>query len=101
MWIPTRSEAERRLAARLIARLKAEGQMLPGAADLLVLWDTGSGAIELKAPAQKTLLGKRRAGVPSDTQKEFAALCALHGVRHTYATSWYEVREALHQWGRL
>jgi hypothetical protein len=100
-WLPARTPAERNLVARLIARMKAEGQMLPGAADLLCLWDDGCGAIELKRPAEQTLLGKRPAGRPSDAQKEFAALCAMQRVRHTYATSWVEVQAALSNWGRL
>jgi hypothetical protein len=81
--------------------MKAEGQLLPGAADLLCLWQNGSGAIELKRPAERSLLGNRAAGRPSDTQKEFAALCADKGVRHIYATSWEEVHSALSSWGRL
>ncbi len=100
-WIPARTPAERSLVARLVARMKAEGQMLPGAADLLCLWEDGSGAIELKRPAEHTLLGKRQAGRPSDAQKEFAALCAAHGVRHIYAHSWDEVHTALTDWGRI
>jgi hypothetical protein len=100
-WFPARTPSERSLIARLVARMKAEGQMLPGAADLLCLWEDGSGAIELKRPAEHSLLGKRPAGRPSDAQKEFAALCAMHGVRHVYATSWDEVHAALADWERL
>jgi hypothetical protein len=81
--------------------MKDEGQMLPGAADLLCLWRDGSGAIELKRPAERTLLGKRPAGRPTDAQKEFAALCERHAVRHVYATTWEEVYAALKDWGRL
>lgn len=101
IWIPARTLAERNLVVRLIARMKAEGQMLPGVADLLCLWGEGAGAIELKRPAERTLLGKQPAGRPTATQREFAALCAAHGVRHVYATSWDEVVGALADWGRL
>jgi hypothetical protein len=101
MWIPARTQAERSLASRLIAQMKAEGQILPGTADLLCLWEAGSGAIELKRPAEQTLLGKRPAGRPSAAQKEFAKLCETHGVRHVYATSWDEVHAALASWGRV
>ncbi len=101
-WIPARTPGERQLVARLVARMKAEGQMLAGAADLLCLWEDGSGAIELKRPASFDLLGKRtRAGPVSEAQKEFAALCADHRVRHVYAHSWGEVHAALAEWGRL
>ncbi len=100
-WLGARSASEHTMAARLIARMKAEGQIMPGVADLLFMWGGGSGAIELKRPAEETLLGKRPAGRPTDTQKEFAASCAAHGVRHIYATSWGEVHAALSDWGRL
>jgi hypothetical protein len=100
-WLPARTPAERSLVARLIARMKDEGQLLPGAADFLCLWRTGSGAVELKRPAQRDLFGKRPAGRPSEAQKEFAELCTTHGVRHVYATSWDEVHDALSDWGRL
>jgi hypothetical protein len=99
-WFPARSPEEQSLVNRLVARLKDEGQLLPGAADLLCLWETGAGAIELKRPARRDLFGKSPAGRPSDAQKEFASLCAAHGVRHVYATSWDQVRGALTDWGR-
>ncbi len=101
IWIPTRSPAERAMAARIISQMKKSGQLLPGAADLLVLWGTGSGAIELKRPPTRTLLGKLPGGRPSESQKDFATLCRAQGVRHCYATSWEEVHTALFIWGRL
>lgn len=100
-FFPARDPVERSIVNRLVARMKAEGQLLPGVADLLCLWDTGSAAIELKAPAERSLLGKRPRGRPSDAQREFAALCADHGVRHVYAHSWDEVHASLAQWGRI
>lgn len=100
-WLPARTKEERALVARIVSRLKSEGQLLPGAADLCVLWDDGSGTIELKRPATRTLLERLPAGRPSDAQLEFAQRCAEHGVRHCYATSWEEVRAALVDWGRM
>lgn len=102
IWIPARSPSEKALVARLIARLKADGFLVPGVADLLVLWSDGSGAIELKRGASKSLDGViHRAGSPSDAQKEFALSCATLGIRHAYCTSWVEVRDALMSWGVL
>jgi hypothetical protein len=50
-WIPAHTQSERALVARLIARMKAEGQILPGASDLVVvLWRDGSGANRAKKP---------------------------------------------------
>lgn len=100
-FFPARTVAERTLVRRLVHQMKAEGQMMPGAADLLVLWRDGCGAIELKRPAQKTLLGKTPAGRASDAQIEFADRCAVLGIRHVYATSWEDVRKALADWGRI
>jgi hypothetical protein len=34
LWIPARTEAERSLVARIVARMKADGMLLPGAPDL-------------------------------------------------------------------
>ena len=63
VFIPTRTPAERVLAARIIAQLKSDGQLTPGASDLVFLWADGCGCIELKRPAEKRLFGKKRRGV--------------------------------------
>jgi hypothetical protein len=101
VFLPTHGPKEEAIARRLIARLKAEGQMTPGAPDLVVLWDTGSGVIELKRDAQRTLLGRVQAGRPSATQRAVEAQCAALGIRHSYCHSWDEVHLTLRQWGRL
>ncbi len=101
VYIPAHSESERRIVARIVSRMKTDGMLLPGAPDFVVLWNNGCGVIELKRAAGRSLLGKHPAGRPSDAQKEFAALCSEHGVRHVYAHSWDEVQAALREWGRL
>ncbi len=99
-FFPAHSPGERSIINRLVARMKDEGFMLPGAFDLACLWDCG--VIELKKPATRDLFGQRSpAGRPSDAQKEFAARCTDYGVRHAYCHSWDEVRAALVEWGRL
>src|SRR5262245_49944545 len=45
IWLPARSEGERALVARLIARMKANGMLLPGAPDLVLLWADGCALI--------------------------------------------------------
>ena len=100
-WIPTRTAAERELVDRLVARMKDDRQLVPGISDLLVLWSTGSGAIELKRPASRNLFGRVPAGRPSPAQKDFRQDCLAHGVPHIYAESWEDVRGALAAWGRL
>ncbi len=102
VYIPAHSDAERRVVAQIITRMKSDGMLLPGAPDIVTLWEGGCGVIELKKPATRDLFGRRSpAGRPSAAQKEFAALCAEHGVRHAYCHSWDEVRAALVEWGRL
>jgi hypothetical protein len=100
-WIPQRSPEDRKLIARLVARMKDEGQLLPGAWDFACLWGTGSGVIELKRPAGRTLLGKHPAGRLSDDQNAYGALCDAHGVRRAVAHSWDEFYGALADWGRF
>lgn len=101
IFIPTRNPAERTLARRIVYQLKMDGQLLPGAPDLLVLWATGSGCIELKRPAEKTLLGKQRMGTQSVDQRCFEIRCDQLVVPYAICHSWPEVRETLKDWGRL
>ena len=101
IYLPARTPAERTPAARIVHQLKLDGQILPGAPDLLVLWASGCGGIELKRPPEKTLLGKQRAGQLSDAQVAFKARCDELGVQYAVCMSWDEVRETLKAWGRL
>jgi hypothetical protein len=99
LWIPARTEAERSLVARIIARMKADGMLLPGAPDLVLMWADGCAAIELKRPKTRDLFGARPAGRPTDDQKWFAERCAELGVHHAYCTSWDELKAKLDAWG--
>lgn len=102
IWIPARTAIERGLVARIIARMKTDGMLRPGACDIALLWSDGCGCLELKAPARRDLLGARQpAGRPSESQREFAAECAALGVKHAYCDSWDAVRTTLAGWGRL
>jgi len=101
IFLPTRSPVERDLARRIVHQLKLGGSLLPGAPDLLILWGTGCGCMELKRPAEKTLIGKQRAGELSDEQKRFRDRCADLGVAYEVVMSWPQARELLKSWGRL
>jgi hypothetical protein len=102
VFIPGRTPQERVLAKRIVGQLKADGQLLPGAPDLLFLWATGCACIELKRPTERDLLGVRRsAGTQSAEQKQFKQHCAAVGVPYVIAHSWPEVRDALVTWGCL
>jgi hypothetical protein len=100
-YIPARTVPERTLARRIVHQLKVDGQLLEGASDLTVLWPDGSGCIELKRPAVRTLFGKQRAGTLSDEQRQFRERCAAVGVPYVVCESWPEVRDTLIAWGRL
>ena len=65
--------------------------MVPGAADLLFLWDTGSGAIEIKT----------KKGTLSPDQRDFRDWCMREGVPYEVCRSGEEVEEVLRRWGRL
>jgi hypothetical protein len=101
IFIPARTQAEQTLARRVVHQLKLDGQLLPGAPDLLILWDTGSGAIELKRPESKRLFDRQRAGTLSAAQKTFRDDCQGQGVNFAVCESWAEVRDTLKEWGRL
>ena len=89
------------MARRIVHQLKIGGSLLPGAPDLLFLWDGGCGCMELKRPAERTLIGKQRAGELSDDQKRFQALCRRWEVPYEVVMSWPQARELLKRWGRL
>ena len=102
IWIPTRDDAEKALVGRIVNRLKNDGMLLPGVADLSVVWRGGGGFVELKRPASKDLFGVRKpAGRSSDPQKEFADKCQRLGVNHAICQTWDEVRDRLREWGAI
>lgn len=98
IYFPARTDAERKIIARVIHQMKNAGQLVPGAPDLVALWRGGGGMIELKRPKSRSLLGSVPAGRPSDSQIEMAERAAAAGVNHAYCTSWDEVAERLTEW---
>lgn len=99
IWIPARTEPERSLVARIINRMKADGMLVPGAPDMILMWRDGCAAIELKRPASRTLLRRRAAGKPTEAQRGFAERAAELGIHHAYCTSWEELMGHLKEWG--
>lgn len=99
MFIPARTESERVLVARIINRMKSDGMLIPGAPDLVVLWNGGGGMIELKRPAARSLLTKTAAGRPSQSQLTMAERAAELGIKHAFCTSWDKVKDRLTEWG--
>ncbi|HEV2303817.1 MAG TPA: hypothetical protein VGR91_19800 [Stellaceae bacterium] len=101
LHIPARDDGERQIKARLIARMKADGMLIPGASDLVLLWPGGGGFVELKRPAHRDLFGYHAAGAASEDQKAFAARCARLGICHAYCRSWEGLIDRLGEWGAL
>lgn len=99
IYFPARTDAERKIIARVIHQMKNAGQIVPGAPDLIVLWAGGGGMIELKRPKSRSLLGAVPQGRPSDSQIEMAERAAAIGINHAFCTSWDEVDERLSAWG--
>lgn len=100
IYMPARTEAERSLVARIINRMKADGQLTPGAPDLVCLWRGGGAAIELKRPRARDLFGvTQRAGRPSAPQMDLAERAAQLGIHHAFCDSWDSVRDRLIEWG--
>jgi hypothetical protein len=75
---------------REMARFKTMG-LVPGVADLILLWGEGGGAIELK-------VGK---GKQSIAQKEFESCCESFEIPYRVCHSVDEVKAACQEWGLL
>lgn len=82
--------AGRRRAGIRYAIASALG-LTPGCADYLFLWNTGSGAIELKS----------KTGRQTQAQSDFEKWCAAQGVPYRVARSCNEAKEILTEWGVL
>ena len=80
IWVPARGEAEKGLVKRLIARMKTDGMLVPGAPDLVLMGAKGALCVELKREASRDLLVKRPKGRLSPEQKAFKQRCADAGV---------------------
>lgn len=95
LWIPSHNESERAVVARIIARMKTDGMLLPGSPDLCVLGAKAGLYCELKRPVSRDLFGRRPKGRLSPEQREFRDRCAAAGVRYVVATSWADVEPEL------
>lgn len=96
LWIPTHSEEERRIVARIISRMKSDGMLTPGAGDMILAGAKGAEFVECKRPETRDLLGTRRPkGQLSADQKAFRAQCERNGVRYITAYSWDDIEPTL------
>lgn len=99
LHIPARSEEEQRIKARIINRMRADGMLLAGAPDLVLLWPQGGGFAELKRPAHRDIFGYHAAGQASQDQLAFAERCRKLGINHAYVRSWDGLKDRLGEWG--
>jgi hypothetical protein len=98
LYVPARSPAEKAIVARIIASMKRDGALVPGAPDLVVVSATRAGFLELKRPAENTLLFKSPQGRLSLEQKEFRDRCDRKAVPYAVCTTWDECLAALVRW---
>lgn len=75
--------------------------LVPGAPDIMIASPKGVGFLELKKPAERTLLYKSPQGRLSIVQREFKDRCDRIGVPYAVCTSWDECRAALSSWGMI
>jgi hypothetical protein len=101
VYIPARTGAEKTMAARIVAQLKNQGGLVPGAPDLVFLARGNSGAIELKRPEVRTLLDVYRKGTLSKAQREQRIRFESMGINWAICSTWAEVRDTLSEWGML
>ena len=95
LWIPSRDDKERELAARIVARMKSDGMLTPGAPDLVIAGEKRCVMVELKRPASRDLFGRKPKGRLSPEQKAFQQRCIDCGVEYLVADCWEDVLHIL------
>jgi hypothetical protein len=91
IWLPAHNEAERVVVARLMARMKTDGMLVPGAPDLVLLGEKGALCVELKRGASRDLFGRKPRGRLSPEQRAFRDRCIDCGVDYAVASTWEDV----------
>ena len=95
IWLPAHTESERAVVARLMARMKSDGMLVPGAADLVLMGERRAVCVELKRPASRDLFGRKPKGRLSPEQKAFQQRCVDCGVEYLVADCWDDVLHIL------
>jgi hypothetical protein len=95
IWLPAHNEAEKIVVARLMARMKSDGMLTPGAPDLVIAGERGAVCVELKRPASRDLFGRKPKGRLSPEQKVFEQRCVNCGVEYLVASSWEDIASVL------
>jgi hypothetical protein len=92
IWLPAHNEAERAVVARLMARMKTDGMLVPGAPDLVLMGEKRALCIELKRSASRDLFGRKPRGRLSPEQRAFRDRCVDCGVEYIVAECWEDVQ---------
>jgi len=92
IWLPAHNEAEKAVVARLMARMKTDGMLTPGAPDLVLLGERGAVCVELKRSASRDLFGRKPRGRLSPEQRAFRDRCINTGVDYLVADCWEDVQ---------
>lgn len=95
IYLPSRDPSEREMVARIVARMKSDGMLTPGAPDMAIAGRRGVVLSELKRPATRDLFARSPAGRLSDDQKAFRDRCAAVGVRYVVAYRWEDLAAAI------
>ena len=92
IFLPARTEEERVLVRRIVARMRDDGMLTPGAPDLVIAGERRAVMVELKRPASRDLFGRKPKGRLSPEQKAFRDRCIVSGVDYMIASSWEDVQ---------
>ena len=92
IWLPARGDEEKGIVKRLIARMKTDGMLVPGAPDLILMGERRAVCVELKRSASRDLFGRKPKGRLSPEQKAFRQRCVACDVSYHVASSWEDVQ---------
>ena len=95
LYMPARTEEERVLVRRIVARMRNDGMLTPGAPDLVLLGEKRALCLELKRPASRDIFMKRPKGRLSPEQRAFRDRCVDCGVEYLVADCWEDVQHVL------
>jgi len=97
IFLPAHNEAERVLVRRIVARMRDDGMLTPGAPDLVIAGERRAVMVELKRPASRDLFGRKPKGRLSPEQKTFQQRCVDVGVEYIVAECWEDIAAVLHE----
>jgi len=95
IYLPAHTEEERVLVRRIVARMRNDGMLTPGAPDLVIMGEKRAVCVELKRPVSRDLFGRKPRGRLSPEQRAFRDRCVDCGVEYLVADCWEDVEAVL------